>query len=199
MSVDGTLPPAFLRSDPGRLELLGVRFVQVEAKDLVAARGRERPRRRARPPDRRGAAAVSSPCPSRAATEIRIESSLSDAVLVPQDAPVAVVSLRLASGRTLPVPLRAGVDTAEWAFDRPDVTGLMKHRKAEVLETFRPEGAAFPGRRYLGVLRLHGRYLVDGIGILEASRGRGGFPSSARALRRGRAGAPPGSPPPPPT
>ena len=41
----------------------------------------------------------------------------------------------------------------------------MRHRKARVLETFGTAGAAFPGRRYLGVLRLSGRFLVDGIGI----------------------------------
>jgi hypothetical protein len=164
MSAGGTLAPAFLRTDPGRLELLGIRFVQVRSADLTTT------------PDASGLGGPLDliiqparpryfPVPITAATEVRIESSLSDAVLVPQDAPVAVVTLRLASGRSLPLRLRAGIDTAEWAFDRPDVTGLMRHRKAKVSASFRAEGAGSPGRRYLGVLPLGGRFLVDGIGI----------------------------------
>jgi hypothetical protein len=164
MSEVGTLTPAFFHTDPGRLELLGIRFVQVRSTDLTT------------PPDGSGLGEALDliieparpryfPVPITATTEVRIESSLSDSVLVPQDAPVAIVSLRLATGRNLPVFLRAGEGTAEWAFDRPDVTGLMRHKKAKVLETFNMEGASFPGRRYLGVLPLNGRYLVDGIGI----------------------------------
>jgi hypothetical protein len=164
MSEAGLLPPEFLRTDPGRLELLGIRFVQVRSMDLLSA------------PDAKGLGDALDlvvepsrpryfPVPITATTEVRLESSLSDSVLVPQETPVGVVTLRLASGRNLPVLVRAGVHTAEWAFDRPDVTPLMKHRQAAVLETFRTEGASFPGRRYLGVLRLNGRFLVDGIGI----------------------------------
>jgi hypothetical protein len=169
MSEGGFLNAAFLHTDPGRLELLGVRFVQVRSKDLVA------------PPDPNGLGdsldlAVEEarpryfPLPITATTEVRIESSLSDSVLVPQGAPVAVVSLRLASGRSLPVELHAGAETAEWAFDRPDVIGLMRHRKARVLESFRPDGASFEGHRYLGIVRLNARYLVDGIGIESLPR-----------------------------
>ena len=164
MSAAGLLTSAFLHTDPGRLELLGVRFVQVLSTDLTA------------PPNASGLGDALDlvvepnrpryfPVPITAATEVRIESALSDAVLVPQDAPVALVTLRLASGRSLPVLLRAGVDTAEWAFDRPDVTALMRHRQATVVETFRAEGTSFPGRRYLGILRLNGRFVVDGIGL----------------------------------
>jgi hypothetical protein len=164
MSEGGALGPAFLHTDPGRLEFLGVRFVQVSSKDLAA------------PVDARGLGEQVDlvldpsrpryfPVPITSTTEVRIASSLSDSVLVPQEAPVALVTLRLASGRSLPLMLRAGADTAEWAFDRPDVTALMRHRKAPVLETHWPDGATFPAHRYLGVLRLHGRFLVDGVAI----------------------------------
>jgi hypothetical protein len=169
MSEGGTLAPVFFHTDPGRLELLGIRFVQVRSKDLTTVA------------DANGLGEALDviveparpryfPVPITATTEVRIESSLSDAVLVPQDAPVAVVTLRLASGRSVTVLVRAGADTAEWAFDRSDVTGLMRHRKAKVLETFEAKGAPFPGRRYLGVLRLSGRFLVDGIGIESLPR-----------------------------
>jgi hypothetical protein len=162
MSEAGTLPASFLRTDPARLDFLGVRFVEVEAADLVTAGDANglgdaldlvvdpaRPRY--------------FPLPIIAASEVRIESSLSDAVLVPEGTPVARVSLRLASGRILPLPLRAGLDTAEWAFDRPDVRPRMRHGKAPVLGTFAPPGAAHRGLRYLGILKLPGRYLVDGV------------------------------------
>ena len=164
MSEGGVLDPAFLHTDPGRLEFLGIRFVQVSSEDLAV------------PSDAQGLGEALDliiepsrpryfPVPITAVTEVRIASSLSDSVLVPQDAPVAIVTLRLASGRSLPVLLRAGAHTAEWAFDRPDVTPLMKHRKARVIETYHPAGASFPAHRYRGVLSLNGRFLVDGIAI----------------------------------
>jgi len=171
MSEAGTLSPSFLRTDPGRLDFLGIRFVQVASSDLAT------------PADANGLGAPLDvvvdpsrpryfPLPITAATELRIESALSDSVLTPQGTPAAMVTLRLASGRTLPLPLRAGSDTAEWAFDRPDVTPLMRHQKARVTPSFVPTGAAREGLRYLGTLRLQGRYLVDGV-VVEGLPGAG--------------------------
>lgn len=40
------------------------------------------------------------------------------------------------SGRTCSIDLRAGIETAEWAYDRPDVARRVKHRKAAVSMTW---------------------------------------------------------------
>ena len=62
---------------------------------------------------------------------------------------------RLASGREVWLPIRAGVDTAEWAWDRPDVRAAVRHRKAEVHASFATR-EGFLGHQYRATLRLPG-------------------------------------------
>lgn len=160
-SVGGMLPGAFFRSDPGRLEALGVRWVQIpstalaaeaelaglgETIDLRLEVGRPR----------------FLPLPPTSATEIRIASLMSDAVGIPQDHAVARVLVRLASGRGLELPIRVGRDTGEWAYDRPDVRREVAHERPPILETWRDRGG-FDGHLYLGTLKLPGRYNIDGL------------------------------------
>ena len=162
LSAGGLLPGAFLRSDPLRLALLGVRFVQVpgsallasldphglgETLDVVLEPGRPR----------------FFPIKVARATELRLASHLSNAVAVEAGQRVARLEVRLATGRSLPLELVAGRDTAEWSFDRGDVLGRIRHPRASVLESWPERG--FEGHRYLGVLALPGRYLVDGVRI----------------------------------
>ncbi len=180
MSVGGLLPGAFLRRDAGRLELLGVRFVQAPASALRAR------------PDRWGFGDTLDlpldagtprfvPAPMVAATEIRVASSLSESVEIAQATPLLRIAVRLASGRELDaIPLRAGIETAEWAYDRDDVRPRMRHEKATVLESW-PAAAGFPGHRYQAILRLPGRFLVDGV-RLERLPGPGRFSLSRLAL-----------------
>jgi hypothetical protein len=162
MDAGGTLPGAFFRTSPARLELLGLRFLQLPS-DALGAR-----------PDRWGLGETLDvtlppgqarffPLPISLATEIRIGSSLADAVEVPQGAAVAAVSVRLASGRDLPLYVRAGEDTAEWAYDRADVRGVIRHRRPRVLESFPGPEGGYEGHRYLGRLPLPGRYRIDGV------------------------------------
>jgi hypothetical protein len=163
MSVGGLVPGAFLRRDSARLEAFGVQFVQAPTSALRAA------------PDSWGLGDVLDmslgdgparflPTPAVVADELRLASSLSESEEVVQGTPIARVSVRLASGRELdPIVLRAGVETAEWAYDRADVRPRMRHERASVLESW--PAAGFPGHRYLATLPLRGRYLVDGIRI----------------------------------
>lgn len=171
MSAGGTLPGAFFRSDPARLAVLGIRWVQIPASALAAA------------PDAAGFGEPVEvtldpgrdrffPLPLVRGSQVRLASWMSEAVDVPHALPVARLTVRLASGRELPLLIRAGVETAEWAYDRPDVRGAIAHRRAPVLESFAAPGG-FEGHHYLGVLPLPGRYLVDGIRVERlASPGR---------------------------
>jgi len=171
MEVDGTLPPAFFRTDPGRLELLGLRFVQVPSSSLLTV------------PDSLGVGddlglvleAVRPrffPVPIQRVREVRLVSSLGDAVEVPQGTPVAWLVLRLVTGREVALPVRAGMETAEWAYDRADVRPRMAHERASVGRSF--PAAGFPGHRYLGVLRPPTPYAIDGF-RLEAVAGTFGL------------------------
>jgi membrane protein YfhO len=160
MGVGGTLPESFLRTDPARLEMLGIRWVEVPYSALLVG-----PRHV--PADLKVEVEPGRPrffpMPVRPATEIRLVTWLTDAVDVPQGAEVARVSARLASGRAFDLPLRAGVDTAEWAHDRPDVSARMAHRRASVAQSFRAPEGTYLGHHYRAVLRLPGRYYVDGV------------------------------------
>lgn len=186
MGSGGLLPGSFFRTDPTRLEELAVRWVQVPGSALIAA------------PDRwglgdtldmriEGGQSRFFPLPLVSATEIRLASSLSDAVGVGQGRPVARLSVRLATGREIELVLRAGVDTAEWAYDRPDVRASVAHERPPILETFPAPDGSFSGHRYHASLRLPGRYFVDGVRI-AAERGAGLFTLARMSLIDGSQG-----------
>ena len=163
MGVGGTLPNAFFRSEPARLEMLGVRWVQVPATSLAAPRigfAGDPVDLRLEPGRRRF-----FPLPMAPATEIQVVSLLSDAVGVPQGQEVARVEARLATGRSFELSLRAGVDTAEWSWERADVRPRVAHQLAPVFNTWTDPGTTFSAHRYLGRLRLPGRYFVDGVSL----------------------------------
>jgi len=169
----GMLRGAFFRSDPSRLELLGVRWVQAHAAALTTRA------------DSFGlgdtldvtidvGAPRLFPLPVVTATELRLGSWLSDSVGLPDGTPVARVSARLASRRTVDFLLRAGEHTAEWAYDREDVRPRVAHRRAPILESWPGPGGRFLGHRYLARLALPGRLLIDGIEV-ERLPGPGRF------------------------
>jgi len=158
MEVDGTLPRRLLETDPGRLELLGVRWVQVPTDALVVA------------PDADGLGEALDvvvepprphlfPVPITRATEVRLVTFLTGAAAVEQGRIVAECVVGLASGREIWHPIRAGIETAEWAWERPDVRAAVRHGKAAVHASF-PAREGFTGHQYLGVLRLPGRFAV---------------------------------------
>jgi hypothetical protein len=161
MRVDGSVPRALLESDPGRLEFLGVRWLQLPTASLATAA------------DADGLGdeidvVVEEPrphlfaVPFTRATEVRIVSFLAGAAGVEQGRIVAECVARLANGREIWVPIRAGVDTAEWAWERPDVRTIVRHRMPEIYRSS-PAREGFPAHQYRGVLRLPGRFAVTAL------------------------------------
>jgi hypothetical protein len=158
MRSDGTTSAELLETDPGRLELLGVRFVQVPTDALAVpgdADGLGEPLDVVLEPPRPHLFAL----PITRATEVRLLSFLSGSVDVEDGALVAECFVRLASGREIALPIRAGVDTAEWAWDRPDLVGRVRHARPRVHASF-TTGQGARGNQYLAALRLPGRYAV---------------------------------------
>ncbi|HVR71707.1 MAG TPA: YfhO family protein [Vicinamibacteria bacterium] len=144
MGVGGALPAAFLRTDPARLEMLGIRWVEVPSSAL-----------RAGPPAGPSDLALEVapgrhrffPLPVQPATEVRLFSWLAEAAeRVPPDAVVATVSARLASGRAFELPLRGGA------------TGAGRAQRAWL---------RLPGRYYVDAVRLD---RLPGPGRLMVSR-----------------------------
>lgn len=70
-----------------------------------------------------------------ATTQVRVLSTLNDGVQIEQDTPVAEIALIGADGTRRPLLLRAGVQTAENAYDRPDVRPLIRHTRPQVAGT----------------------------------------------------------------
>jgi len=73
--------------------------------------------------------------PPNAATSIELVSALGLSMTIPDDAHVADIELRDARNRVVTVPILAGRDTSESAYDRPDVRAVVRHRKAHVFAT----------------------------------------------------------------
>jgi hypothetical protein len=93
--------------------------------------------------------------PAGAADLLAIISTLANAAEVSNDEPVAEVTVTCASGAQVKLPLRAGRDTAEWAYDRADVRAAIKHTRPGVAESWRGDKAgSFQAHSYLARLRL---------------------------------------------
>jgi hypothetical protein len=161
MGADGTLPRRLLDTDPGRLELLGVRWIQVPTSSLGV------------PADAEGLGDRLNvvleeprphlfPLPFTRATEVRLVSFLTGSTSVEQGTIVAECVARLATGHEIWLPIRAGVDTAEWAYERPDVRRSIRHQRPRVHSSF-PVRDGFLGHEYLGTLRLPGRFAVNAL------------------------------------
>jgi hypothetical protein len=91
-----------------------------------------------------GARISLTPAPAYA-TSISLVTTMANATHVPNDAPVARITLRTEDGRTIERLILAGRDTSEWAYDREP--SRMLHRRATIAETWNDGG--FDAHRYL--------------------------------------------------
>jgi len=85
-----------------------------------------------------------------AATELAIISAMGDSLDIPNGAPVVRIKLHTAGGRVIERELQAGRDTSEWAHDRAQPLGQVKHDRARVIESWPADG--FQGHYYLARL-----------------------------------------------
>lgn len=84
------------------------------------------------------------------ATELAMETLMSHATHVPDGTTVLIIKLHTKDGRVIEQELQAGRDTAEWAYDKPEVTAAIKHRRPKVAEFFPADG--FAANRFLARL-----------------------------------------------
>jgi hypothetical protein len=85
------------------------------------------------------------------ATQLAMISTLGNSDALPDGRPVLRVKLHTTSGQVIEREIQAGRDTAEWAYDRPDVKARIQHNRGPVIESW-PAGD-FEGHRYLARLR----------------------------------------------
>jgi hypothetical protein len=80
--------------------------------------------------------------------------SLANSVATPQGTTISQVRIHTTQG-IIERELRAGVDTAEWAHDRPDVLAIIKHDRAPIFDSQMVEGLQpFAAYRYKTVVQL---------------------------------------------
>ena len=87
--------------------------------------------------------------PATTATRLRIVSSLAQSVDWRDGQAVAQIRLVTQDGSVQIIPLRAGNDTAEWAYERTDVRKVVKHAMPPLATTF-PARSAFPTELHAG-------------------------------------------------
>jgi hypothetical protein len=75
---------------------------------------------------------------------------------IPDNVIVARLRLKLAEGGTIELPIRAGADTAEWAYDRPDIHARIRHRRAAVATSYEVNDASghYQAHTYVASLSL---------------------------------------------
>jgi hypothetical protein len=69
------------------------------------------------------------------ATGLQVDSYLGNAVDLEDGHVVARVKVTDTSGQALSFDLRAGIETAEWAYDRPDIAARVQHHQAPIAMT----------------------------------------------------------------
>ena len=85
------------------------------------------------------------------ASEIALISSMGFSEQVADDAVVCVVRLHTKKDGILAREIRAGKDTAEWSYDKPEILRVIKHKKARVAVSG-PAGD-FAGHEYIATLK----------------------------------------------
>ncbi len=85
------------------------------------------------------------------ADELAVISSLGNSAHITDATPVVKVKIHTKDGKIIEREIQAGRDTAEWAYDRADVTANAKHHRAPIAESW-PLGE-FQGHRFLARLK----------------------------------------------
>lgn len=147
-----TDPDATLRGDGRELDLLNVRY-------LLSMRPNPEARTKPEPPTAFPAATrefggfmfaesdlkipnlgpgkrLSFSLPAVDADRVALVTNLAWSEDVPDETVVAHLRLYASDGRVLEFPLRAGAETAEWSYDRPDVSARIRHKRAAVATSY---------------------------------------------------------------
>jgi hypothetical protein len=97
--------------------------------------------------------------------------TLGMSVDVPQGTPVAKIKVFGSDGQVVERVLRAGVDTAEWAHERPDVRASIRHSLAPIFDVSPGDAEnSFPGYRYWSRISLGQRLSVDRVEIVNIAQ-----------------------------
>ena len=101
-------------------------------------------------------------CPA-SISELTVTSFLSHSQAIPQGQPVARITFTGKDGSAQEVLIRAGIETSEWAVDRPGL--YCSHQKARVVDSWDIPGEGYQGHAYVFSARLSGPKEISKIGL----------------------------------
>ncbi len=81
------------------------------------------------------------------ATEIALVSALGGSAATFDGAPILQLELHTTTGQVIKREVQAGRDSAEWAYDRADVLPIIKHKRAQIVESW--SAGDYQGHHYL--------------------------------------------------
>jgi len=97
------------------------------------------------------------------ADRIALITNLSFAEDIPDNTIVARLHLRSQDGKTQEFTLRAGVETSDWAYDRPDIRSRIRHKRVQVATNYDVSDAAYKykGHTYLCSFTFPERAIIE--------------------------------------
>jgi hypothetical protein len=101
--------------------------------------------------------------PPVTADHLALVTNLSWAEEVPDNAPVARARLKAKDGRVFEFVLRAGTDTADWAFDRPDIRARIRHKRPAAATSYEVDDTQnkYEGHTYVTSFALPEKTLIE--------------------------------------
>ena len=98
------------------------------------------------------------------ADQVALVTTLSWSEDLPDGTVVARLRLEATDGRTFEFPLQAGLDTADWAYDRPDIRSRIRHKRPTVATSYQVSDARYKyeGHTYVSAFALPERVAISG-------------------------------------
>jgi len=101
---------------------------------------------------------------------LAVVSSLGYATNTPQGEIIGRIKFRTSNGGTVDRELRAGIDTAEWAYERPDIRHNIPHQLPTIFDSFGGDDQkSFEAHRYLSNIGIGDRQAISQIEIENVS------------------------------
>src|SRR5262245_18378367 len=107
--------------------------------------------------------------PSAEVDTLSLVTVTANSTLLPQGAKVADLIIHTADGRRIEREMKAGIDTAEWAYERPDVKAAIRHSMPRLYARILWEGVTY--LRYWTKFDLGGKTAVDRIELKCVAEG----------------------------
>jgi len=122
----------------------------------------------------------------RSVTAIELETRLSRSTYLSQGETIAEIYSGTGDSMLRIGDLRAGVDTAEWAYDRKDVLSVIKHNRPEISRTWvieERDGSSYQGHSYRGFKLLPSPVIIENLMIKNVMNPEYNIPISISNIR----------------